>query len=823
MGILRMSLRVISHTHKRSNLVFFLVFLLFQLLIAQESPKVYINTASRDEVRTLPLNETLADSLYNLRIKKGYFKSIYEILDTPGMDSDIFEKIKHIIVIEVPEERREVSKYILYLQERLAAEESPREGAIDEWEDLLLSPININRASVDDILLLDRVTPVDAVSAVKHRRFIGRLRYVNALKNAKFLSSYGFRNMRNYIVTTEPEVQAIPFSMHYRIRYDHEDMWIGDEDSYSQRVDALNSQIQDLVADTTSNLHSTLLDAGWSLEEIDGLRSKLFQEKEALISAKPPGVVSNRLRLRWKKYAKLGGIIVSRHGEEQELSKGYVTVMNQGPLEKFIVGNYRVTIGQGLLFDNTDEERARLTRRVEGLFGDLTDTEEFKLSGVAGKGNIFMVHPLFFYSKDRKDGILNRDGTVNSYFYTQPRASSSSDVFSQEDYGGALKVDLSDVLFIPLGTYISFNGYQTFMSKPLRPDTSEIDIPFDKDKLDDLNYLMMQEGRKRTYLGTSFRTVYKNLSFEGEYVRQKDYGYGYILKSLIQFNTFYVIYMKRHYSVDFFNPYSRAFSEQSKFDDTIVEKDYRLIDPLYTDLQDLPIPKAEDGHYFETRYQILRNLTITRAYIDVWRNLAYNLSNVRIQGEIEYKPVFPLRFRIKQKWQVKQLPKAVFATTSRTQETTLRVFATVAGDYLSLEARYGRVKLTPNEKYSGNLLMEGGYLDASWEHNFSDFFSVVGGVAIWDASSMSQWIFEDTGIDFLYGEGKKYYITFKDRLSENISIRFKVRNKSSSYPHTGIYGSGNEYHYGDSEETLIRDFTDVREQMSYNLQIDVRW
>ncbi|MCK4576321.1 hypothetical protein KAU34_07925, partial [candidate division WOR-3 bacterium] len=132
-------------------------------------------------------------------------------------------------------------------------------------------------------------------------------------------------------------------------------------------------------------------------------------------------------------------------------------------------------------------------------------------------------------------------------------------------------------------------------------------------------------------------------------------------------------------------------------------------------------------------------------------------------------------------------------------------------------------KLTPNEKYSGNLLMEGGYLDASWEHNFSDFFSVVGGVAIWDASSMSQWIFEDTGIDFLYGEGKKYYITFKDRLSENISIRFKVRNKSSSYPHTGIYGSGNEYHYGDGEETLIRDFTDVREQMSYNLQIDVRW
>ncbi|TET79518.1 MAG: hypothetical protein E3J41_01730 [Candidatus Cloacimonadota bacterium] len=361
------------------------------------------------------------------------------------------------------------------------------------------------------------------------------------------------------------------------------------------------------------------------------------------------------------------------------------------------------------------------------------------------------------------------------------------------------------------------------MSKPLKPDTGEIDIPFDKDRLNDLNYTMMPEGDYRTYLGTSFRTVYRNLSFEGEYVRQKDYGYGYILKSLVQFNTFYVIYIKRHYSIDFFNPYSRAFSEQSKFDDTVVEKDYRLIDPLYTDLQNLPIPKAEDGHYIETRYQILRNLTITRAYIDIWKNLAHNLSNVRVQGELEYRPVFPLRFRIKQKWQVKQLPKPVFATTSRTQETTLRVFATIAGDYLSLEARYGRVKLTPNEKYNSNLLMEGSYLDASWEHNFSDFFSIVGGIAIWDAQSMSQWIFEDTGIDFLYGEGKKYYLTFKDRLSENISLRFKIRKKSTEYPHTGIYSSGNEYHYIDGQETLIRDFTDMRDQMSYNLQIDVRW
>jgi hypothetical protein len=813
MGILRKILLTILLTSLFS----------FEILSGQETAPVDINSASRDEIRTLPIERDLADSLYSLRVKKGYFRSIYEILDTPGMESETFEEIKEHIVILYPDEGREVSKYILFLQERLAAEESPREGAIDEWEDLLLSPININNAGVDDILLLDQVTPIDAVSAVKHRRFIGSLRYVNALKDAKFLSPYGFRNMRNYIVTSESEAVGVPLSFHYRVRYDYDDVWNSGEGSLLDRIDALDTQLADLVADTVSNLHSTLLDGGWTSQQIDGLRRKLKEEKSTIYSARTPGKISHRLRFRWRKNAKLGVRFLSAEGEEQDVQKYYAMVMNQGPLKKLIVGNYRVTIGQGLLFDNTDEERARLTQRIEGVFGDLTDTEEFKLSGVAGEGEFLLFHPMFFYSNDRKDGIVNRDGTINTYFSSRPRSSPFRDVFSEEDYGGMLKVDLSDILFIPLGTYISLNGYQTFMSKPLRPDTLDLDIPFDKDRLDDLNYLMMQEGRERTYYGTTFRTVFKNFSFEGEYVRQHDQGYGYILKSLIQFNTFYVMYMRRFYGVSFFNPYSRAFSEQSKFDDTVIEKDYRLVDPLYIDLQDLPFPKAEEGHYLETRYQISRNLTITRAYIDMWRNCAYNLRNVRVQAEVEYRPIFPLRFRLKQKWQKKHLPKPVLQTTSRTQETTVRIFATIGGDYLSLEARYGRVRLTPNELYNGNLLMEGNYLDASWEHSFNDFFSIVGGVAVWDANSMSQWIFEDTGIDFLYGDGSKYYITFKDRLSENISVRFKIREKNTTYSHTGIYGSNNEYHYGDGEETLIRDFTDEKDLTSYSLQVDVRW
>ena len=88
---------------------------------------------------------------------------------------------------------------------------------------------------------------------------------------------------------------------------------------------------------------------------------------------------------------------------------------------------------------------------------------------------------------------------------------------------------------------------------------------------------------------------------------------------------------------------------------------------------------------------------------------------------------------------------------------------------------------------------------------------------------MSQWIFEDAGIDFLEGDGMKYYISVSDRLSDNLQARIRIRGKDTRYNYSGIYGPDFEYYYSTLPSTAVEDFTDRRDLWKIDLQLDFRW
>jgi hypothetical protein len=310
--------------------------------------------------------------------------------------------------------------------------------------------------------------------------------------------------------------------------------------------------------------------------------------------------------------------------------------------------------------------------------------------------------------------------------------------------------------------------------------------------------------------------VYRNLGIQGEYAKERGRGVAYAYQARVLYNNLYVLFHRRHYEVDFDNPYSRGFWEQERFDDTPIEKSYRVIDPLYSNLSEYPVPKPEDGYYIETRVQFNRKLTLTRAYLDLWKNLAVGTSNMRFQWEVEFRavgtsnmrfqwevefrPIYPLRLRFKHKYQEKNRSKVSTLTASRTNEVTFRTFVLLSDrDYLGFRVRYGKVQLTQSPRYSMNDLIDGGYIGAFYEHNFSTKLGVKGGIAFWKTNGMSQWIFEDIGLDFLYGDGRKFYLTVLDRLSDNIYLRFKFRVKTQIYPHWGLAESGEEYYNSNGE------------------------
>jgi len=764
-----------------------MIFLLFLLNI------IDINTATLSDLKTLPLSEEKIESIYELRLAKGYLRSVYELREV--LSRDEFNRIKGMIKTKPPEEEDWTAVYIEELQEKLASEEGPTQSAIDKWQAVVLDPIDINKASIDEILMLNSVNLVDAVSAIKYRTAFRKLRYVSDLEDAPYLSSYGFRNMRNFIVAGKPEKIGHPIDGFAKMEASSKNSsWEEGFDLLSpdNMTNSLSQVIEDME-DTSATLYKRLIADGWSERELLDFQEKLTDEKEGIKSKRWTDDYSGKFHSTYGENIFLGG------GVGEYYINGYAGVQKINFLKNTIIGDYHYSTGMGLVFDNSPDSRPRSIERVNGLFGDATENPIFRARGIATHLKEGRFNSYLFYSKDTKPGIPNSDGTVNCYFPNRYRLENFDKIIDEQLIGGHLGIDLSEVLSIPFGTYIGINGYRAQYGDSLDPQVRTIDIPNDNYELGP-SYTGLFHGKQRDIGGIEGRLVYRNLGIQGEYAKERGRGVAYAYQARVLYNNLYVLFHRRHYEVDFDNPYSRGFWEQERFDDTPIEKSYRVLDPLYSDLSEYPVPKPEDGYYIETRAQFNRKLTLTRAYLDLWKNLAVGTSNMRFQWEVEFRPIYPLRLRFKHKYQEKNRSKVSTLTASRTNEVTFRTFVLLSNrDYLGFRVRYGKVQLTQSPRYSMNDLIDGGYIGAFYEHNFSTKLGVKGGIAFWKSNGMSQWIFEDIGLDFLYGDGRKFYLTVLDRLSDNIYLRFKFRVKTQIYPHWGLAESGEEYYNSNGE------------------------
>ena len=775
-----------------------------------------INTAPLSELKSLPLSGEKVQEVYYLRQARGYLRSVYELREV--LSAEDFNKIKGLIRVTPPEEEDWTAAYIEQLQERLASEEGPTQSAIDHWQTILLEPIDINKASIDDILQFDRVNLIDAVSAIKYRTQFRKLRYVSDLEDAPYLSSYGFRNMRNFLTAGKPQKTGFPLDGFVRLEMTHKNSTREqgfDILSPDEITTSLNQVISDLE-DTSATLYKRLIADGWSESDILNFQDRLKGEENEIQSGRWTESYSGKFHTTYGENIFLGG------GAGRYYRSGYAGVQNIGPLKELVIGDYHYSTGMGLVFDNSPDSRPRSIERVNGLFGEATDNPLFKARGLGVHLEKWRLNSYLFYSRDKKSGIPNPDNTINCYFPNRYHLKEFDDIIDEQIMGGHLGFDISDIFSIPFGTYIGINGYRTVYGDSLHPDISTIDIPNDNNELGP-SYTALFRGKQRDIGGIEGRLVYRNFGIQGEYAKERYRGFAYAFLARVLYNNIYLLFHRRHYEVDFDNPYSRGFWEQERFDDTPLEKSYRVLDPLFSDLSEYPVPKPEDGYYIETRYQFSRQITLTRAYLDLWKNLTQGTSNMRLQWEMEFRPVYPLRFRIKHKYQEKNRNKVSATTVSKTNELTFRTFVLLPNrDYLGFRVRYGRVLLTQSPRYSLDQIIDGGYISVFYEHHFSPRLSVKGGIAYWKTDGMSQWTFEDIGLDFLYGDGKKFYVSVLDRLSDNLYLRFKFRVKNELYPHWGLAESGEEYY--NTEGELLENPPDFLDESSiYSGNINLTW
>jgi hypothetical protein len=789
-----------------------------------------LNTATLQELQELDgLDSQQATDLYNYIFQTGGLQSIYDVMEIPGFGTVELEYLKSNCVVVPPSEGR-ISSDLISVMERLATEDGPGDAAVDMWENYLLRPIPINSATSWQLRSLDRVSLIDAAAVERRLKTLGPVSSVYSLRNADNLTYYGYRNMSDYVSIRELDLSSMEFFGSYRMVIDGGDGRDNEEEGLGMGLSDLHSAIEDIKVGRGYSVADSI---AWT-ERLDGEYAELQQGvnvtgwehrvRMGLGDRFRGGMRLSRGRNSTSGFGLFSDIELGDLNNRFDIAKGFVSMENIGVVNHVVLGNYNLSLGQGLMIDNSDELMYRSTYRTWGLYPDLTSTRQFALTGGALEMRAGPFLGYGFYSNSARDAIRSIDGTPNVLVMSSIRTEPYADVVKETTFGGYGYYDFGGLL--PWGSALGLGAMNVTYSDSIVPDWESMDIPGDAQIWDCPEYDILTPGESSSFLGISAQTILDNVSLEGEFVRQDNDAQAMLARGRWQNDYFYLLGIWRHYDLGFTNPYNRGFTEQLRYDDTVFEKPYYLNDPLASQLAQWPTPKPEEGLYIESRFQISRNLTITKVYLDLWRSIPWNFNNHRFQGEIEYRPDFPIRFRLKYKFQEKTKMHEVVPTTSRTTEYTFRTFfLPTNSDYFDVQIRYGMVELTPNPLYGDDRLMSGGFIAARWEHNFSDNFSVLGGSTLWSTDGMSQWEFEDTGIDFLDGDGTKFYITIKNNLSDNLQLRLRVLRKDTFYPRTGLYrpDPDDSFYYQGDPNSEVRDFNDHVTDYGIRCQLDFRW
>ena len=812
--------------------------LITSMLFAQQTASFYtaknqldINRASSEEVARLPVSEPLARAIYEYVIFRGPLKSIFDLQRVKGMTQDIFLLLKPLIRIEPFREltsAQEKMERIYFRLDRWSSDDGVNDAFVDLWIEKALEPINVNTARYDELVNLQNVSPIDAVAILKHRKNVHWIRDERDLRRIPGLTNYAYRSARYFLDYTDVE-SLTRWHGYVSMRIDNTP-FMATEGEQSQEA-GLNA-IQSDLSSGFNLLPNTYFRARFTYREKYKLGLTYYR------TLNEPGATYP-----------IGGV----HLPDMKIFFGMENLI-MGPfnLRKFYVGNYSVTMGQGVVMETTDYFTPRKSgygfrKRFQGITGDLSRTREYTLKGVAAELDLNALSLLGFISFDDRDAILNRGfyGDSLSRSFNQlivldqrfkyalgdslrsPRYDAISwlNTVKELTYGGRIQYT-----FFP-GTFLGMSFYESAYDRPIDPDPyqivgqdyrgdshwdirqvttdSEIKQSYGGAVADGSNPLWSAAKSFRRVTGIDFQTVIKNIAIQGE-IGELDKGAGplffgdnpkaFVISAFTQFSSFNILLLYRNYDLAFDNPYQRSFSNYRRFKGTMYEDYYYLQSVLYGQLYtNNPQPQAEQGLYVDSYFQLSRQIVMRLQY-DNWMRKADAAKMYRLVGTIDYRPVYPLSIQLRNKWQSREETNSLSTTRFyKNYEFRGRVRLRLSG-YDSFGLLYSVSKLInhPRPRVFQDIVLDGEAISANYIHNFNRYFKVSGMLTYYTGFL---WNFEDT--QFIVMDSKKgalrYWISFYSRLNPNLTIRLKYTGEHHK-PISGSYFSASNQTRNDNPD-----------------------
>jgi len=750
--------------------------------------KIDLNTAKEAELAQLPLTgQQLEDILY-WREYTGPFESIYDLKNIKSIDYDTFLKLKELtqlspVFLEESQQRVEDNYYKV---EQWISDDGASENTVNTWIDMLSNPVNVNMLGYFELCNLAGLAPGDAVAIVKRQKQ-GEIKNRTDLRSTEGLTYYGFSNLEDFI------------------RYTSDDGTHSFGGSFSTVVKNITlSQTPSDDADSYA----------------------------AFIRLDHPLDTYYKLRLHWGTKYRLEGSYLRNMGEktvyfhnsEIPQFKAFFEVndLKLGPLKlnKIVVGDYVAGFGQGVTFEATDFFMPRKTgygfrNRLNGISGNTSRITQYGLRGIGTETQLGNLIGNGFFSLNRRDAVINDDQSFSTLITMYPRMThglyknipnNMVNAVREMVVGGNVKYS-----FVP-GTYLGFTIYQSMYDR-------ELDLQVTESLLDPTGYskYLTQIGNSaddeiaasyessassslwsaakalRRVYGLEFATVIRNLTLQGEYAElDKNLKLGnrtndpsaLVLSGYLQFDNFNLLILYRDYDLYFDNPYQRSYSNYQRFKGTIYEDVYYLKDPSLAYLYSATAqPQAERGLYLSTRYQLHRSLIAT-AEQDIWTRVADNAQYYRTVVNLEYRPVFKYRFKIRQKWQYRDktntlTPVFYQANESRLEATMrmskfnqVKLFYSVSFTEFTPRSRLVINAETGSTSYIGSAGAPGDALGMTLTHNVNERLKLMGSLMTYSGFF---WNFEDTDFRVFNTDTRALHgwISVFSRLSRDLSIRLK--------------------------------------------------
>lgn len=389
-------------------------------------------------------------------------------------------------------------------------------------EELAANPVNINSASVNDLLQIPGFNLKLARALIDYRKENPFVEKDDILK-VSGIGRATYTRMRPYIT-----VGGV--SSRFRDLYTNPNYWLdGNSFEYITRYQQeLNDQRGYEIPDSSGGYL--------------GSRGKYYQRFR---------MSSRHLSINLTQEKDAGETLNGPTGFDY--TSGHIALTENGKLKDFVIGDYALNFGQGLVlwtggaFGKGREVVGTTNKNERGLraYGSAQETDFFR--GVAATYGEKIETTLFYSDRPRTASIIEGDTTrfpSSSGFHRTLNEKERRNNIDQKTYGGRIRIDTPIGLFGATGYLTEFSSYI--------------------DRGSGLSSLYDFEGRENSVLGFDYRGLIGNVLAFGEIGQSQSGGTGGIfgVESPIGISTDFTM-TYRNYARDFQSFMGDGFGESS--------------------------------------------------------------------------------------------------------------------------------------------------------------------------------------------------------------------------------------------------------------------